>query len=73
MIDSTNNPTKVLILGYGEMGHALEFLLKDHANLQIWDKYPKDGVDSINLEHAAALADIIIFCLPVNPHREVAE
>lgn len=67
MIDSQ----KVLILGYGEMGHAMEHLLADHHQLFIWDKFPQAGFQSASLEDSIPLADIILFCLPVNPHREV--
>ena len=65
--------TKVLILGYGEMGHAMEYLLKDRQQLDIWEKYPKDNFQSVVLEDAAPEADIVLFCLPVNPHREIVK
>jgi len=61
----------VLILGYGEMGHAMEYLLKDQQ-LLIWEKYPKNNFQSVVLEDAVPKADIVLFCLPVNPHKEVA-
>jgi len=64
---------KILILGYGEMGHAMEYLLQDSQKLDIWDKYPQDNFQSAVLEEVAPQADIVLFCLPVNPHREVAE
>jgi len=63
---------KVLILGYGEMGHAMEHLLHEHHQLEIWDRYPTADFTSATLEDAAQVADIVIFCLPVNPHREIA-
>lgn len=63
----------VLILGYGEMGHAMEYLLKDRCRLRIWDKFPQSGFRSVVLEDIAPEADIVLFCLPVNPHREIAE
>ena len=63
----------VLVLGYGEMGHAMEFLLKDRFQLGIWEKFPQNDFHSVNLEDAARVADIVLFCLPVNPHREIAE
>jgi glycerol-3-phosphate dehydrogenase (NAD(P)+) len=63
----------VLVLGYGEMGHAMEFLLKDGFQLGIWDKFPQDDFHSVKLEDAAQVADVVLFCLPVNPHREIAE
>lgn len=64
---------RVLILGYGEMGHAMEFILAEHHQLFIWDKFPPAGFQSVELEDCVPMADIILFCLPVNPHREVLE
>ncbi len=64
---------RVLILGYGEMGHAMEYLLGERQQLDIWEKYPRDNFRSVVLEEAALRADIVLFCLPVNPHREVAK
>jgi len=64
---------RVLILGYGEMGHAMEHLLKGRQQLDIWEKYPQDNIQSVVLEDAAPRADIVLFCLPVNPHREIVE
>jgi len=63
----------VLILGYGEMGHAMEYLLAEHHKLYIWDKYPAAGFKSAQLEEVTPLADFVLFCLPVNPHREISE
>ena len=63
---------RVLILGYGEMGHAMKHLLKNHHQLDIWDKYPASDFMSTALEEVAPDADIVLFCLPVNPHREIA-
>ena len=64
---------RVLILGYGEMGHAMEHLLKEAQQLDIWERFPRDNFQSVVLEDAAPRADIVLFCLPVNPHREVVE
>jgi len=64
---------RVLILGYGEMGHAMEYLLGERQQLDIWEKYPRDNFCSVVLEEVAPRADIVLFCLPVNPHREVAK
>jgi len=68
-----NESTNVLILGYGEMGHAMESLLVNCHMIDIWDKFPQAGFHSVILEDCVPRADIIIFCLPVNPHREVVE
>ncbi len=64
---------KVLILGFGEMGHAMEHLLHKRHQLDIWDKFPRTDFKSALLEEAATTADIVLFCLPVNPHQEIAE
>ena len=64
---------RVLILGYGEMGHAMERLLKGRQQLDIWEKYPQDNFQSVVLEEAAPRADMVLFCLPVNPHREIVK
>ena len=64
---------KVLILGYGEMGHALEYLLAERHQLFIWDKFPSAGFQSVVLDDCVPMADVVIFCLPVNPHRQVVE
>jgi len=64
---------RVLILGYGEMGHAMEHLLKGRQQLDIWEKYPQHNFQSVVLEEAAPRADMVLFCLPVNPHREIVK
>ena len=61
----------VLILGYGEMGRAMEYLLSAQHNISIWEKFPAAGFHSVVLEEAVAEADFVLFCLPVNPHREI--
>lgn len=63
----------VLVLGHGEMGLAMEYLLKDQSQLSIWERQPKDKMRPVILEDAASQADIILFCLPVNPHRKIAK
>lgn len=57
---------RVLILGYGEMGHALEFLLADKHDVHNWSLFTKNI-----LEDEAAKAEVILFCLPVNAHDEI--
>jgi glycerol-3-phosphate dehydrogenase (NAD(P)+) len=71
--DPMTTPRKhVLILGYGEMGHAMQTLLGDRHALHFWDKAPTDEVPLVSFEAAAPQADVVLFCLPVNPHREIA-
>ena len=62
---------RVLILGYGEMGHAMEYLLAARHDVRIWSL---DGVKGRNstLEDEVPWAQVILFCLPVNPHHEIA-
>ena len=64
---------KVSILGYGEMGHAMEYLLGKQCHLDIWDKYPQGSHQPTLLEDTVPDADIVLFCLPVNPHQEIAK
>ena len=63
---------RVLILGYGEMGHAMEYLLAARHEVRIWNA--GEGVDTgpATLEREVARADTVLFCLPVNPHHEIA-
>ena len=62
---------EVLILGYGEMGHALQALLRSFHKVTIWNRSSIDGESFLPLETVAPKADIIIFCLPVNAHAPV--
>jgi glycerol-3-phosphate dehydrogenase (NAD(P)+) len=62
----------VLILGHGRMGHAMEHLLGTRHDVRIWDI---DGVvkgSHATLEDEVAEAQVVLFCLPVNPHHEIA-
>ncbi|MGA8864970.1 MAG: hypothetical protein WBM09_10910 [Gallionella sp.] len=62
----------VLILGYGEMGHAMEQLLGARHDIRIWDMGTVVKGRHATLEQEVAEAQVILFCLPVNPHREIA-
>ncbi|MCW8955771.1 MAG: hypothetical protein OQL09_02730 [Gammaproteobacteria bacterium] len=53
--------------------HALEFLLKDQCQLTIWDRHTKQGFTPVDLETACHKAELILFCLPVNPHRQILQ
>ncbi len=65
------NSSRVLIVGYGEMGHAMEHLLAAKHRLAIHDCRPIQGLLAINVEQEAALADFVLFCVPASPHREL--
>jgi len=62
---------RVLILGYGEMGHAMEYLLAARHDVRIWSLDGVKGRDS-TLEDEVPWAQVILFCLPVNPHHKIA-
>lgn len=53
------------------MGHAMEVLLGSRHELSIWEKFPRPGFKSADLEEVLPHADFVLFCLPVNPHREI--
>ena len=64
-------PSRVLIVGYGEMGHAMEHLLEEKHQLAIYDCRPIEGLPSINVEQQAALADFLLLCVPASPHHDL--
>jgi len=63
---------RVLILGYGEMGHAMEYLLAARHDVRIWNMGVVVRGSRATLEEEVAEAQVILFCLPVNPHHEIA-
>ncbi len=60
---------RVLILGHGKMGHAMEFLLSGRHDLRIW--CIEDDPKGLTLKDKVGWAQVILFCLPVNPHHEI--
>ena len=62
---------RVLVLGYGEMGHAMEYMLSARHELRIWSITGVKDRET-TLEQEVAEAEVILFCLPVNPHYEIA-
>lgn len=63
---------RVLAIGYGEMGHAMEALLSGCCELQVWTRHPVPGHEPVELEAAASKADLVLYCIPVTPLEEVA-
>jgi len=63
---------RVLILGHGEMGQAMEHWLRPRHALTIWQRRPAPGAP-LDLAAAAADAGIVLFCVPATAHAEVAE
>ena len=64
-------PSRVLIIGYGEMGHAMEHLLKGRHHLAIYDSRPVEGLPSIDVEQEASRADFLLLCVPASPHHDI--
>ena len=59
--------SRVLIIGYGEMGQAMEFLLGHKHELVIYDINPTAGMPHVDLEAEAAGADFVLLCVPTQP------
>lgn len=62
---------RVLILGHGEMGQAMEFLLAPHQTLHIWQRR-QPAAAPVTLEAAVPESDVILFCLPATAHAEIS-
>lgn len=67
-----NNKNRVLVLGHGEMGRAMEFLLASRHLLRIWQRHPSPDLAPVDLETAVPESDVILFCLPAVAHASVA-
>ena len=68
----TSDRLRVLVLGYGEMGHALETLLAARHRVRIWQRHPPPGASPVDLEQVAPDSDFVLFCLPATAHVELA-
>lgn len=55
---------RVLIAGYGQMGHAMQALLPRRAGLTIWRVTPQHQVPSAAIRKAAAGSDLVMLCVP---------
>ncbi len=70
MIEATS---KVVIAGYGQMGHAMESLLGKRARLCIWPIAPDRLEPSEAIGHEAAAADFLLICTPTVAHAAVLD
>ncbi len=64
---------EILILGYGEMGHAMQTLLEPFHEVSIWNRSTVDGKEFLPLGSLVPKAEIIIFCLPVKAHEDLVK
>jgi glycerol-3-phosphate dehydrogenase (NAD(P)+) len=62
---------RVLVLGHGEMGRAMEYWLRPRHTLTLWQRRPAPGA-SPDLATTAANADVVLFCVPAAAHAELA-
>jgi glycerol-3-phosphate dehydrogenase (NAD(P)+) len=64
---------QVLIVGYGEMGRAMEYLLAPAHTLSFWNRSPMKSHACVELERCAGQVDYVIYCVPVSPLAGLAE
>ena len=58
---------RILMIGYGEMGHALSHLLDLHHDVTIWQRRSTDGSPPVPLAEAVKDKDAVFFCVPTVP------
>ncbi|MDX2457371.1 MAG: hypothetical protein QNL87_07675 [Gammaproteobacteria bacterium] len=64
---------RVLIIDYGEKGHAMQYLLADCCDLQEWTRRPIRGHEPVDLAVAVSAATVVLYCIPVTPLADVAQ
>jgi glycerol-3-phosphate dehydrogenase (NAD(P)+) len=62
---------RVLIIGFGEMGHAMNHLLSPRHEVQVWHRAHADEV-ALDLAQSAEKQDVVLFCVPTAPVFELA-
>lgn len=63
---------RVLLLGHGAMGRAMEQLLAPRHEIRVWDRDLDTWEETLDLESVAPGQDVIIFALPTQPHGELS-
>lgn len=63
----------VLIVGYGEMGHAFDHLLGDGHRIHVWDCRPEDISEPESLSEFVTSSRFIFFCVPTNALESLAQ
>lgn len=64
----SDQSSRVLILGHGEMGRAMESLLQNRHRLRIWQRH--DGTAA--LQSAVVDSDVVLLCVPATAIGELA-
>lgn len=62
---------RILILGHGEMGQAMDYWLRPRHEVVVWQRHPAKGAP-LDLASAAMSADVVLFCVPALAHVELA-
>lgn len=57
----------MLIVGHGEMGQAMEYLLAPRHRLDLWFRPHGSRRAAVTLEEAAGRADAVLLCVPAQP------
>lgn len=55
---------RVLLVGYGQMGHAMRALLARRTQLTIWRVTPQRQVPGASMRATLAASDFVILCVP---------
>ncbi len=63
---------RVLILGHGEMGHAMETLLGARHRLAVWQRQAPPDRPPLRFEDQVPEAEFVVFCLPTTAHAPLA-
>lgn len=66
-----NREPRVLVAGYGQMGHALQALLGGRAALEVWGITPANTTPTPEVIAAAVRADFLLLCVPTLAHGAV--
>lgn len=66
-----NAQATVIIAGFGQMGHAMQALLRERATLRIWEISPEKTALPDAIATAAAQADFLLVCVPTLAHAAV--
>ena len=62
---------KVLILGGGEMSHAMQHLLGARHDLLVWTRTAPPGATPMAPQDMVTQCDFVLFCLPAQPHLDL--
>lgn len=59
---------KVLIVGYGQMGHAMQYLLQERAPVEIWAVTPQQTGLPDDVRNGLSDIELVCMCVPTVAH-----